>query len=99
MAKINECLFLLMEDIDHTIRNVVFECLVLNVYGNSSISFTSLFKSMAFSYLHVDVIDTMGTTTMIVSIKGGLIKTHAKFIKKRLFFMVGRLLYEGQNIL
>jgi hypothetical protein len=48
MAKRNECLVLLMEDIDHTIYNIVFECLVLNVYGNLSISFTSPFKLMAF---------------------------------------------------
>jgi hypothetical protein len=75
-----------MEDIDHTIRNVVFECLVLNVYGNSSISFTSSFKFVSFSYLHANVIDTRGTTIIIVSIKGGLIKTHAEFIKKVVFY-------------
>ncbi len=40
---------------------------------------------MAFSYLHADIIDTMGTTTIIVNIKGGLIKTHAEFIKKGCF--------------
>jgi hypothetical protein len=51
MAKRNECLVLLVEEIDHTVRNVVFECLILNVYGNLSISSTSPFKSMAFSYI------------------------------------------------
>jgi len=60
--------------------------LFLNVYGNSSISSTSPFKSVVFSYLHANVIDTMGTTTIIVNIKGGLIKTHAKFIKKIVFY-------------
>jgi hypothetical protein len=35
MAKGNECPILPMEDIDHIVRKVVFECLVLNVYGNS----------------------------------------------------------------
>jgi hypothetical protein len=30
----------LIEDIDHIVHNVVFECLVLNLYGNSSISST-----------------------------------------------------------
>ncbi len=40
---------------------------------------------MAFSYLHVNVIDTLGATTIIVSIKGGLIKTHVEFIKKGFF--------------
>jgi hypothetical protein len=37
------------------------------------------------SYLHVDVIDIMGTTTITVNIKGGLIKTHVKFTKKCCF--------------
>jgi len=46
-----------MEDIDHTIHNVVFECLVLNVYGNVLISSTSPFKFVAFSYLHGYVIE------------------------------------------
>ncbi len=82
MAKRDERPVLLMEDIDHTIHNVVFECLVLNVYGNLSISCTSPFKFVAFSYFHANVIDIVGTTTITVNIKGGLIKTHAKFIKK-----------------
>jgi hypothetical protein len=54
---------------------------------------------MAFSYLHANVIDIVGTTIIIISIKGGFIKTHVEFIKKGFFFMVGKLLYEGQNIL
>jgi hypothetical protein len=78
--------FFITEDIDHTVRNVVFECLVLDVYDNSSISSTSSFKSMTFSYLHANVIDTMGTTIITVSIKGGLIKTHVEFIKKKCFY-------------
>jgi hypothetical protein len=73
--------------------------LFLNVYGNSLISSTSPFKSMAFSYLHANVIDIVGTTIITINIKGGLIKTHVEFIKKNCFFMVGKLLYEGQNIL
>ncbi len=40
---------------------------------------------MAFSYLHVNVIDTMDTTTIIVNIKRGLIKTHVDLIKKGCF--------------
>jgi hypothetical protein len=82
MVKIDEHLVLLVEDIDHTIRNVVFECLVLNDHGNSSISSTSPSKFVVFSYFHAYVIDTMGTTTIIVNIRGGLIKTHVQFIKK-----------------
>jgi hypothetical protein len=59
--------------------------LFLNVYGNSSISSTSLSKSVVFSYLHANVIDNVGTTTIIVSIRGGLIKTHVEFIKQCCF--------------
>jgi hypothetical protein len=85
MTKKNECPILLVEDIDHTIHNVVFECLVLNVYGNLSISSTYLLKSMAFSYPHAYVIDIVGTTTITINIRGGLIKTHVKVTKKGCF--------------
>jgi hypothetical protein len=88
MEKRNECPTLLMEDIDHTVRNVVFECLVLTIYGNSLILSTFLSKSMAFSYLHSNFIDIMGTTTITVNIKGGLIETHAEFIKKGSFLQL-----------
>jgi hypothetical protein len=96
MAKRNEHLVLLVEDIDHIICNVVFECLVVNVYGNSLISSTFLFKFVVFSYIHVDVIDIVGITTIIVSIKGSLIKTHFKFIKK-IVFTIEKFLCESQN--
>jgi hypothetical protein len=86
MAKRNECPILLVEDIDHIVCNVVFECSVVNVYGNSSISSTSLFKFVTFSYIHADVIYIVGITTIIVSIKGSSIKTNFKFIKKIVFY-------------
>jgi hypothetical protein len=85
MAKTDERPIFPLEDIDHIVRIVVFECFVLNVYGNLSISSTSLFKFVAFSYLHANVIDTMGTTIITVNIRAGLIKTHVKFIKKGYF--------------
>jgi hypothetical protein len=88
MAKRNEPLVLLMEDIDHKVRNVVFECLVLNVYDNLSISSTSPSKFMVFAYLHANVFDAVGTTTITISIKEGLIKTHVKFIKKGYFLQL-----------
>ncbi len=56
MAKRDEHPVTLVEDIDHIVCNVVFECLVLNVYGNSLISSTSPSKFVAFSYPHVNVI-------------------------------------------
>jgi hypothetical protein len=66
---------MLVEDIDHTIHNVAFDCLVLSVYDNSSF-FGSLAKSIVYSYLHANIIDFVGTTTIIVNIKGAWIKTH-----------------------
>jgi hypothetical protein len=62
--------------------------LFLNVYGNLSISSTSPSKFMVFSYLHANVFDIVGTTTITISIKEGLIKTHVKFIKKRYFLQL-----------
>jgi hypothetical protein len=96
VAKRDEHLVLLVEDIYHIVCNVVFECLVLTVYGNSSISSTSFSKSVAFLYLHVDVIDTVGTTIIIISIRG-FIKTHVEFTKKRLSFTVGNFFCDSQN--
>ncbi len=85
MVKRYECPILLMEDIDHTMRNVVFNCLVVNVYGNLSISCTSPSKYMASAYLHAYVIDIVGTSTITFSIRRSLIKTHVEFIKKSCF--------------
>jgi hypothetical protein len=82
MTKIDECPILLVKDIDHIFCNVVFECLVLNVYGNLLISSTSPYKFVDFSYLCAYVNDTMGTTTITINITRGLIKTHVEFIKK-----------------
>jgi hypothetical protein len=97
MAKKDERLILLVEDIDHTIHNVVFEFLVLNVYGNSSISSTSPSKFVVFSYPHAYVIDIVGTTIIAISIKRGLIKTHVEFIKKGCFLWLEFSFCEGQN--
>jgi hypothetical protein len=80
--KKDERTVLLVEDIDHTICIIIFDSLVLNVYGNLSISSTSPFKSMVFSYLHGDVIDIVHATTITISVIQGLIKTHVEFIKK-----------------
>jgi hypothetical protein len=91
VEKKDEHLVFLVEDIDHIVCNNVFECLVLTIYGNSLISSTSLSKFVVFSYLHVVVIDTMGTTIIIISINGGLIKTHATFTKKVCFLRLENL--------
>ncbi len=44
--------------------------------------FGSSTKFVVYSYLHSNVIDYVGTTTIIVSIKGALIKMHFDLIKK-----------------
>jgi hypothetical protein len=54
------------------------------VHGNSSLS-KSPTKSITYSYLHVDVIDFVGTTTITINIKGVLMETHSKLIKKGYF--------------
>jgi len=81
MAKQNERPTMLVEDIDHIVHNIAFDYLVLSAYGNSSL-FKSLGKFVAYSYLHANVIDFVGTTTIIINIKGTFIKTHSKLIKK-----------------
>jgi hypothetical protein len=86
MAKRDEHLVLLVEDIDHIIHNVVLECLVLNVYCNLSISFTFPFKYVVFSYLYADAINIVSTTTFAINIKRGLIKTQVEFIKNVVFY-------------
>jgi hypothetical protein len=67
IAKQSEHLIAPMENIDHIICNVVFECLVLDVYINSSIASPS--KYAVYFYFHVDVIDTMVTTVIIMNIE------------------------------
>jgi hypothetical protein len=54
------------------------------MHGNSFI-FRSLTKFITYFYFHVDVIDFVGTTTIIINIKVVLIETHSKLIKKGYF--------------
>jgi hypothetical protein len=48
---------------------------------------TSPFKYVAFSYLHANVIDIVGTIIITASIIRGLIKTHVEFINKGFFYI------------
>jgi hypothetical protein len=48
--------------------------------------FWSLAKFITYSYLHAYVIDFVGTIIIIINIKGILIKTHYKLIKKATFY-------------
>jgi len=49
------------------------------------------FKYVVFSYLHVDVINIVNTTTIAINIRRGLIKTHDEFIKKGHFLQLKNL--------
>ena len=62
----------LLEEIDNAIQDVVFECFVLSCYGSTM----SPSKSPTHWFFHVDVTDIVGTTTIIVTVKGNLVKTH-----------------------
>jgi hypothetical protein len=75
---------------------IQFTMLFLNVYGNLSISSTSPFKFVAFSYLHADVIDIVGTIIITVSI----IKVWSNTCwihKQRFFFTSRKFICENQN--
>jgi len=95
MAKRNEQPTVFVEDIDHTIRNVTFDYLVLSVYGNYSL-FGSPTKFIAYSSLHANVIDFVGTTIIIINIKSALIKTHSKLIKKGNFIWLEKFFCQSQ---
>jgi hypothetical protein len=69
----------LIEYFDHIVHNVVFESLVLNVYGNSLITLSS--KTMVYSSFHAYVIDIVNNVIINVSIKGACRKTRVEVIK------------------
>ena len=71
----------LLEEIDNTIRDVVFECFVLSCYGSTM----SPSKSPTHWFLHVDIMDIVGTTTITVTVKGNLVKTHVDTLKRGKF--------------
>jgi hypothetical protein len=91
------------EDIDHMICNVAFIYLVLSAYGNYSLIET-LAKFVVYSYLHVHAINFVGTIIITINIKGNLIKTHSKLIKKgnllclENFFIKGKSDYDKGNL-
>jgi hypothetical protein len=80
MEKQNEWPIVLVENIDHRFVMLPSIILFLNWYGN--FPFGSLAKFVVYSYLHANVIDYVGTTTITINIKGTLIKTHFELIKK-----------------
>jgi hypothetical protein len=64
-----------LDELDSTIKGMAFECIILNQYGNFE-------KLASYPYLHEDVIDLHGLTTITVTIGGTLINFHLrKFVK------------------
>jgi len=56
-------------DLDSTIKDITFDCFVLNRYGNYD-------KTAPFNYLHAGMIDIHGVCTATVTIVGSLINFH-----------------------
>lgn len=86
MIERNEWPYVLVENT----CNVVFNCLILSVYGNSSLSRSSI-KIITYFYIHANVIDYVGTTTITINIQGTLIKTHSELIKKNIFLWLEKV--------
>jgi hypothetical protein len=78
MARVNKrtkYLVVVIDDLDLTIRDVDFDCFVLNRYGNYD-------KIVPSNYLHADVTNIHYVCTVIVTIRGSLIDFHKeKFTK------------------
>ena len=93
MAKRAERPTVLLEEIDNTIRDVVFECFVLSCYGSSM----SPSKSPTHWFFHADVTDTVGTTTITVTVKGNLVKTHVDKLKRGKFLRLENFSVRGRS--
>jgi hypothetical protein len=73
--KKTNCHVVVLDELDSTIKDVAFECIVLNRYEN--------FENLAsYLYLHADVKDLRRFITITVTIGGTLINFHLhKFVK------------------
>ena len=83
----------LLEGIDNAIRDVGFECFVLSCYGSTM----SPSKSSTHWFLHADVTDTVGTTTITETVKGNLVKTHVDKLKREKFLHLENCNVRGQS--
>jgi hypothetical protein len=83
----------LLEEIDYAIRDVILECFVLFCYENT----LSPSKSPSHWFFHVDVMDTVGTTTITVNVQENLVKTHVDKLKKRKFLLLKNFNIRGQS--
>lgn len=77
MASINKInhSVVVIDDLDSTIKNIAFDCFVMNRDGNYD-------KIAPYNYLHANVIDIHGVCIVIVTIRSSLINFHKyKFTK------------------
>jgi hypothetical protein len=58
-----------INNLDYMVRDIVFEGFVLNHYGIFG-------SSSVLAYLHVNVIDQCGISTMSVTLSGALVTLH-----------------------
>ncbi len=73
--KRTNCLVFVIDDLDSTIRDVTFDCFVLNKYGNYD-------KIVPYNYLHANVIDIHNVCTITITFGGSFINFHKdKFTK------------------
>jgi hypothetical protein len=68
MASVNKrtnCPVIVIDDLDSTIKDVTFDCFVLNIYGNCD-------KIVAYNYLHANVIDIHDVCIVTIIVGGSL---------------------------
>ena len=81
---------ILLAEIYNALLDVGFECFVLSSYGSTM----SPSKSPTHWFFHADVTDTIGTTTITVTVKGNFVKTHVDKLKRGNFSVKGRSDYD-----
>jgi len=83
--------------LDSTIKNVAFDCFVLNRYGNCD-------KIVVYNYLHVDVIDIHNVCIVTIIVGGSLINFHkdkftkGKHLRIEIFTLRRRPKFERGNL-
>ncbi len=67
---------IVIDNLDSTIKDITFDCFVLNRYGNYD-------KTAPCNYLHANVIDIHDVCTITITIRDSIINFHKdKFTKK-----------------
>jgi hypothetical protein len=69
------CPFIVIDDLDSIIKDIDFDCFVMNRYGNYD-------KITPYNYLHANVTDIHGVCIVTIAVGGTLINFHKdKFTK------------------